>query len=75
MCRGQQEKYISAARLRVRELESGFKTSKRELRHARKTVKTFEAMAVMGKLGGVRVCVSEFVCMRACVLCMLCVCV
>jgi len=50
--RSQQEKYISAARLRVRELEAGFKTAKRELRHARKTVKTFETMAVMGKLGG-----------------------
>lgn len=50
--RAQQEKYISAAKLRVKELEAGFKTSKRELRHARKTVKTFETMAVMGKLGG-----------------------
>eukprot|EP00983_Pelagomonas_calceolata_P107027 1159300-Pelagomonas_calceolata.AAC.5 len=53
-CRSQQEKYISAARLRVRELEAGFKTAKRELRHARKTVKTFETMAVMGKLGGLK---------------------
>jgi len=51
--RSQQDKYISAARLRVRELEAGFKTCKRELRHARKTVKMFETMAVMGKLGGV----------------------
>lgn len=50
--RAQQDKYIAVARLRVRELELNGRASKRELRHARKTVKTFEAMALMGTLGG-----------------------
>lgn len=35
--------------MRVRELEAHLKMSKRELRRARKTAKTYEAMTALGK--------------------------
>lgn len=51
-CRSQLEKFIAAARIRLRELDSNFRMSKRELRRARKTVKTYEMMVAMGKVPG-----------------------
>ncbi|KAL6752459.1 hypothetical protein V8C86DRAFT_2753936 [Haematococcus lacustris] len=50
--RQQLEKYIAAARIRLRELDSGYRMSKRELRRARKTVKTYELMTALGKMPG-----------------------
>lgn len=50
--RSQLEKYIAAARIRLRELDSNYRMSKRELRRARKTVKTYEMMAALGKMPG-----------------------
>ncbi len=41
------DKYVQAARLRIRELEAASKMSKRELRRARKTIKTYELLAVL----------------------------
>ena len=41
---------MQAARIRIRELEAHGKMTKRELRRARKTVKTFEAMATLKAL-------------------------
>lgn len=46
------EKYIGAARLRLRELDVHYRMSRRELRRARKTAKTYETMMALGKLPG-----------------------
>lgn len=48
------EKYLQAARLRVKELDAHLKMNKRELRRARKTAKTYEAMTALNK-GGMQV--------------------
>ncbi|GFR48246.1 hypothetical protein Agub_g10109 [Astrephomene gubernaculifera] len=45
--RNNMDKYIQAARLRLRELEANLKMNKRELRRARKTIKTYELLAVI----------------------------
>lgn len=45
------EKYLQAARLRVRELDSHLKMTKKELRRSRKTAKTYEAMTTLNKGG------------------------
>eukprot|EP00798_Chlamydomonas_sp_ICE-L_P015155 gene15155-21221_t len=50
--RSNMEKYMQAARIRIRELETHTKMTKRELRRTRKTVKTFEAMAALRAEGG-----------------------
>jgi hypothetical protein len=44
------DKYMQAARLRLRELDVHYRAAKRELRRARRTVKTYEAMVALGKL-------------------------
>lgn len=51
----QTDKYVAASRLRLRELEIALKISKREMRRARKTIKTYEMVAALngGRLGDV----------------------
>ncbi|GAX82377.1 hypothetical protein CEUSTIGMA_g9805.t1 [Chlamydomonas eustigma] len=50
--RGNMERYCQAIRLRLRELDSHLKMNKKELRRARKTVKTYETMVSLGKVKG-----------------------
>ncbi|EFJ50393.1 hypothetical protein VOLCADRAFT_88956 [Volvox carteri f. nagariensis] len=45
--RSNMDKYVQAARLRIRELDANLKMSKRELRRSRKTIKTYELLAVL----------------------------
>lgn len=51
----QTDKYVAASRIRLRELETALKISKREMRRARKTIKTYEMVAALngGRLGDV----------------------
>ena len=43
------DKYVQAARLRIREFDANLKMTKRELRRARKTIKTYEMLAVLNE--------------------------
>jgi hypothetical protein len=43
------ERYCQALGLRLRELDSHLKMNKKELRRARKTVKTYETVVSLGK--------------------------
>eukprot|EP00198_Chlamydomonas_reinhardtii_P000413 XP_001689748.1 predicted protein [Chlamydomonas reinhardtii] len=52
--RSNMDKYIQAARLRIREMEANMKMSKRELRRARKTIKTYELLAVLNEGKGLK---------------------
>lgn len=54
-CRGSMDKYVQAARLRIRELDANLKMTKRELRRARKTVKVRRASAAMHPAQGGRI--------------------
>ncbi|KAG2493967.1 hypothetical protein HYH03_007896 [Edaphochlamys debaryana] len=45
--RSNMDKYVQAARLRIRELDANLKMNKRELRRTRKTIKTYELLAVL----------------------------
>ncbi|KXZ55055.1 hypothetical protein GPECTOR_3g213 [Gonium pectorale] len=45
--RSNMDKYVQASRLRIREIEANLKMNKRELRRARKTIKTYELLAVL----------------------------
>ncbi|GLC59969.1 hypothetical protein PLESTB_001559200 [Pleodorina starrii] len=49
--RANMDKYVQAARLRIRELEAHLKMNKRELRRSRKTIKTYELLAVLNDGG------------------------
>ncbi|KAG2425377.1 hypothetical protein HXX76_013791 [Chlamydomonas incerta] len=52
--RSNMDKYIQAARLRIREMEANLKMNKRELRRARKTIKTYELLAVLNEGKGLK---------------------
>ncbi|KAG2430772.1 hypothetical protein HYH02_013611 [Chlamydomonas schloesseri] len=52
--RANMDKYVQAARLRIREMEANLKMNKRELRRARKTIKTYELLAVLNEGKGLK---------------------